>query len=412
MKKLTNIEKLMSEDENPLKNTSDEILKALEKKLEYIDDTYIYIKTQARYLWIEEQIFFTPSDTANNLLLEASELKLMRQFWLIKSFNSLTYKKWGKNACYNLLDEDEILKPSETPTLHSLIWELISNVCWNKKENIDYLHKAILYKYSNINDFTIPAIVFYWKGWSGKGTLMSLLWTIFSESNVLANLWQRDLTGSFDTYTGKKIIVEFAEVTTNNTNNDKSILNKLKNIIWAEKLTINEKNVKQYQIENIAWFFISSNSNKPLQLDDKDKWNRRFTIIRSDSSLKNWENINKIVRDKESVRNYLSWLYKNFSEVLEYKKLEALDNQDKKDLEERWQSEANQFWEWLETDHPNYTGKKKKTEIEDMINIFCIDNNIDEQGFLRFFWNNSKYPKKKIRLWERTYMGVIIPNKS
>jgi hypothetical protein len=34
---------------------------------------------------------------------------------------------------------------------------------------------------------------------------------------------------------------------------------------------VNEKGIQPYQIENIAWFFISSNSNKPLQLDDKDK---------------------------------------------------------------------------------------------------------------------------------------------
>jgi hypothetical protein len=34
---------------------------------------------------------------------------------------------------------------------------------------------------------------------------------------------------------------------------------------------VNEKFVKQYQIENIAQFFISSNSNRPIQLDDKEK---------------------------------------------------------------------------------------------------------------------------------------------
>jgi hypothetical protein len=50
---------------------------------------------------------------------------------------------------------------------------------------------------------------------------------------------------------------------------------------------VNEKGVRQYQTDNIAWFFISSNSNKPLQLDDKDKGNRRFTIIKSNSSLTN-----------------------------------------------------------------------------------------------------------------------------
>lgn len=44
------------------------------------------------------------------------------------------------------------------------IKELIENVAGHKEENYEYLHKAILYKYLNINDFTIPSIVFYGKG--------------------------------------------------------------------------------------------------------------------------------------------------------------------------------------------------------------------------------------------------------
>jgi hypothetical protein len=39
---------------------------------------------------------------------------------------------------------------------------------------------------------------------------------------------------------------------------------------------------------------------------------------------------------------------------LGYNNLEALDNEDKKDLEERSQSEANQFWEWLSDNFPDY----------------------------------------------------------
>jgi hypothetical protein len=47
------------------------------------------------------------------------------------------------------------------------------------------------------------------------------------------------------------------------------------------------------------------------------------------------------------VSNYLAWLLETYKEVKNYKKLEALDNEDKRDLEERSQNEANNFWEWL-----------------------------------------------------------------
>jgi hypothetical protein len=345
------------------------------------------------------------------LIISQKELSAMRQYGLIETHDSLVYKKGWKDNCYNLLDEWQILQPSNNPVLHPDIKLLIENVCGHKQENIDYLHRAILYKHINVNDFTIPAIVLYGHWWSWKWTLMSLLWTIFWEDNILANLWQKDLTGSFDTYRGQKLIVEFAEIATNNTHSDIWVLNKLKNIIGAEKINVNEKWVRQYQTDNIAWFFISSNSNKPLQLDDKDKWNRRFSIIKSTSGLVNWNNINVTIRNEKIIQDYLAWLYREYPEVLQYKQLVALDNEDKRDLEERSQNEANQFWDWIEENFPDYHGKKSKVEIEEMINMFCIENWINETEFNKYFWNNSKYPKKKIRLWDRTLYWVAIPQK-
>jgi hypothetical protein len=59
-----------------------------------------------------------------------------------------------------LLDENSILKPSNNPILNGDIKHLIENVAGYKAENIEYLHKAILYKHANLNDFTIPCVVF------------------------------------------------------------------------------------------------------------------------------------------------------------------------------------------------------------------------------------------------------------
>lgn len=386
----------------------DAFAEKLEQIAEELNDTYAYIKSVSKYYWKEQKRFFRPTDVANNIMCSNKELYWLRAYGIINTYDNICYLKWGRRWYLNLLDEEKILLPSDTPILDDYIKELIENVCWHKPENIEYLHRAILYKYLNINDCTIPSIVLYGAWWSGKGTLMTLLSTLFSEENVLANLGQQDLSSSFDTYKGQKIIVEFAEVSTNNTNSDMKILNKLKNIIWAEKITVNEKWVQPYQIENIAWFFISSNSNKPLQLDDKDKWNRRFTIIRSISKLQHAKEVHESVRSIQKVQNYLAWLYKNYSEVLEYKKLEALDNQDKRELEERSQHEANNFWDWLEANYSQIQKKLTKMEVEDYIEKYCFENNLDLKEFLKYFWNNSKYSKKKIRLWDKTYYGVEI----
>lgn len=387
---------------------SDKFADRLEEITETLLDTYCYIKSVAKYYWKEQKRFFRPADVANNIMATNKELNGLRQYGIINTYDNICYLKWGRKWCLNLLDEEKILLPSDNPILDPNIKELIECVCWYKEENIEYLYKAILYKYLNINDFTIPSIVFYWAWWSWKWTFVALLSTIFWEDNVMANLWQQDLNSAFDTYKWQKIAVEFAEVSANNTNSDIRILNKLKNIIGAEKITVNEKWIQPYQIDNIAWFFISSNSNKPLQLDDRDKGNRRFSIIKSHSKLTNWKDINKSIRCVEKVKNFLSWIHNKYPEVLEYKRLDTLDNQDKRELEERSQNEANNFWDWLEDNYLDLKSKMTKIEVEDYISKFCFENNLDEKEFMRYFWNNSKYSKKKIRVWDKTYYWVEI----
>lgn len=381
----------------------------LEEITSELKDDYAYIKCYAKYYWINMKKFFSSSDVANNIMCTDKELRWLRQYETIKTYNNVCYMKWWKKGCLNLLNEEDILLPSDKPVLDDDIKTLIENVCGYKKENIEYLHKAILYKYHNLNDFTIPAIVFYWVWWSGKWTLISLLWTMFWDENVLWNLWQRDLSWSFDTFNGQKLVVEFAEVSSNNYWNDMKVLNKLKNMIWAKMITVNEKFVNSYQIENIAWFFISSNSNKPLRLDDKDKWNRRFTIIRSISKLDKGKEINISVKNKEKVQNYLAWLYKNYSYVLKYDRLDPLDNEDKRDLEDRSQHEANNFWDWVISNKPDFRGKKRKPEVDLLITDYCFANNIEEKEFLKYFWDYSRFPKKKIRIGLETISWVDIP---
>lgn len=370
-------------------------------------ETYAFIKLLSKYYWIEKRTFFSPSDTGNNLMMSQKELNEDRENWVIQDYDWICYKAGWESWCLNLLDESKILKPIKW--FYDLrIPDLIMNIAWDDMDNFNHLNEAILYKYLNLNDHNIPAIILFWKWGSWKGTLMTLLSTLFGEENVLSNLWERELNSSFDTFKGQHLVVEFAEVSTNNTNTDKRVLNKLKNLVWAEYITVNEKNVKQYKTNNIAWFFISSNSNKPILLDDKDMWNRRFSVIKSKSKLKNAKETNEVVRNKEEVAKYLYWLIWAYDHVLKYTKLDALENQDKKDLESRSQDEANTFWDWVSDNHPDFQWKKKLEDINVLIEMFCNECWLPQRDFSRYFWHNSKFPKKKIRMWDQTFYWVEI----
>ena len=58
-------------------------------------------------------------------------------------------------------------------------------------------------------------------------------------------------------------------------------MNKLKNLVFAENITVNEKFKPIMRTKNIAWFFITSNHEKPINLDTNGKGNRRFTVMKT-----------------------------------------------------------------------------------------------------------------------------------
>lgn len=411
-----NIEDLKN---NPLGlNESDlKLYNKIQDLIESSGDTYVYIKSVAKFYWVKKKKFFTPSETAFNMKLSVEDLKKARWWELIKDYDDFCYSMAYIEWSFNLLDPDSILTFWNAEIkLNASIEKLIHNVCGYKKENIEWLFTAILYKYINIDDHKMPCVILYWAGWSGKWTLINLLWEIFWNENILANLWYRDLISNFDTYKWNKLIVEYAEVISRNKNDDYKVLNKLKNIVGAEYITVNDKWVKPYQMKNSAWFFISSNSNTPVQLDDKDKWNRRFTVIRSDSKLteKDAIKIYEAIRNTQIIREFLAWLFHTYKEVVCWKWIQALNNQDKKDLEDRVQNEANTFWDWFEEGHQDIisiNNRIKKSVIDEHTQKYCNEIGVSYYEFNKFFIKNSRYPYKKFRDWKETFYGFEIPKK-
>jgi len=393
-----------------------------EKKLKVVEylkalfattwNNHIYVKSVSKYYWIEWKVFINWPDLCDNLSIWTVNLYLLRRLWVIRTYNKISYFDWEEDMVYNLFNKSTLLKPSQIPKLDENIEYLINNLCWNNKESIEYLHKSILYKYTHLNDVRVPAVVFYGAWWSWKWTFIKLLSKIFWNENVLSNLWKQDLTSQFTPFKWDKMIVSFDEIVTNNTNEDVNITNKLKNLIFAEEITINQKYVNMYQTKNSAWFFISSNNNTPIKLDDSSVWNRRFSIIYSDKKLNSTKKIYESINNNEIVSNYLAWLYENYKEVLEYDCIEALDNEDKKDLEFASKNESNLFWDWFEEKHPELYWKVEKSTIDRIVvEYLWINDEIDKKEFYKYFWKNSRYMKKRFRVnWKLTYWALIPKN--
>jgi hypothetical protein len=216
------------------------------------------------------------------------------------------------------------------------------------------MHRAILYKMTHINDCRVPAVISHGEGWSGKGTLIKLLGKIFWAQNTQQWLWQKDLVSSFDSYTGGKIILEFREISSGNTQTDKIVLDRLKWIIFEERIHINPKFQPAREVDNIAWVHMSSNHWTPLQLDSASDGNRRFTVIETWWPLtdRQSEIIHSDIEDTKKVKQYISWLLESYPDVPSLRVLHALDNADKRSLVDNCEEIGVLFFQWFESEFP------------------------------------------------------------
>lgn len=399
-------EKILSEiyvvwDSNKKENNSRFIM--LDKHLEYYDTKYMKYQKKESVAWF--------------LWMSSKELFQSVQVWTIPSYEDLCYWYWGKEGFYNTLREDNIITHwgKEEPILHPAIEKLIFNICNGKKKNIEWVHKSILYKITHINDVHIPALILYWSGWSWKGTFLNLLASIFWEENTQIWLWQKDLESWFDAYQWNKLIVEFKEVSSGNKHNDKKILDRIKSFVWEPKISVRSLHKDSREVDNIARFHLSSNHAVPIQLDSKHSGNRRFTII------KTWNKLNselakevnqEVIPNKTLIKQYVSWLYDTYPEVIEMKSLPALENKEKEMLEDNCSSVADQFFERLEEKYP-YVYKITNVEKNYLLDKYCTEmweNSYDakfkQSNFDLWLWH--RYEKKALKIDGKTTRWYFI----
>ena len=93
------------------------------------------------------------------------------------------------------------------------------------------------------------------------------------------------LRNPFNSYLKNVMLIAFNEVAHDN-NSRNSIASKIKVIITESDMSINEKNVKQYRVENHVNCLFYSNNGIPLLVDNSD---RRFNIITTGGNLRKQE---------------------------------------------------------------------------------------------------------------------------
>jgi len=137
----------------------------------------------------------------------------------------------------------------------------------NAKEEIN--HKGIKVQWFTIIHAVIQGV--------GKKIFARILQSLYGTKNVRPNVKFKDMiTGHSTIIDGAQIIVFNEVVLEVNTAKTKELSNEFKDLITEDNLMVNPKNKPQIEIPNLCNFFVYSNSDTPLHIDDQDR--RAFVI--------------------------------------------------------------------------------------------------------------------------------------
>lgn len=291
-------------------------------------------------------------------------------FWVewdahAKSF----YNRIPWEVAFNMFDPSNIAKPSENPTFPAPLERLINNLT-KTEANKKWLMEAIAYKYMNLWTSLIPAVLFKGVGGTGKGMFMKLLAKIFSNDYVASGISWNILKSWFMPDMRNKFIVEFREMNVTNGKDGKETTDLIKSMINESSFTLNQKYGKMIDVSNQTWCFFSSNHSVPLVLDSWSSGNRRFTIIETcDTPLTQDEACAIIKSIENDTWDFLAYLMKEYSYVSELSWIRALENDEKKHLEDMSASEAEEFFEWFRKIRPHVTFITTKQK-EYLVNVY------------------------------------------
>ena len=130
----------------------------------------------------------------------------------------------------------------------------------------------------------------------GKGLFALLVQSIFGPSNVRTNVKFDQIIDGHSTIIDGAQTIFLNEVALNNTSKMRDKSEKLKDIITEPEIMVNPKFKDPINIPNLANFYMFSNSDKPMHIEDYDR--RTFVI---DIKKTKEQVVNRLEQDKEAI---------------------------------------------------------------------------------------------------------------
>lgn len=184
---------------------------------------------------------------------------------------------------FNMLDRSGWILPDEGE-YHWLFDVLMQSLSGNKPENLEHLEHVLVHKYLNPWAYTLPCLLIHGEGGVGKNVLVDIaLYKLFDEQTYSGR--PANVIGDFNGTLKGKAVVMINEADSESTNTDE-----LKNTFQSARLTINEKGISQYQVDNTPLYIISSNKTDGGVWLDRSEADRRYSVlhVKKGQSLAYW----------------------------------------------------------------------------------------------------------------------------
>jgi hypothetical protein len=147
----------------------------------------------------------------------------------------------------------------------------------------------------------------------GKGLFALACQSLFGPSNVKINVKFKQMVGSHSTIIeGAQIIFLNEVVLEKSTAQTKTLTEEFKNLITEPNLIINPKFKNEIEVPNLCNFFVFSNSETPLYIDDEDRRAYVINVKHEKQTIKHWlenegykKEILKVISDPSALKYHL-----------------------------------------------------------------------------------------------------------
>ena len=280
---------------------------------------------------------------------------------------------------YNLWKPFEMEKITEYKpmiTERDILLNHIKILCGNDVMVYDYFIKWIaqMIQYPATKSIC-PTLIS--KQGGGKTSIVILLQKMMGKSKIFETADPlRDVWGTFNGLMSKAFLVNLDEVSKKDT---MEVIGKIKKLITSGTITINHKMKDPYEINSFHRFLMTTNSEEPIVVEDKDR--RNFVIRSSDELIGNkkyFTDLYKLLDDINVIKTCYEY-FKGIPDMDKFGDLETPQTEHQNNLKQLSRSPIEQWLEYFTLQNI----KKKNVKIEmaateacNLFKIWCDANKL------------------------------------